>query len=95
MGWIPLGGYVRMLDEREGQVKAEDLPRTFNRQRLRNRVAIVSRSPGSTAASKRSTAEASTARSEGDPPPPPPVAVAPPPPEQAASIVMAASAAPA
>ena len=27
---IPLGGYVKMADEREGAVAAEDLPRAFN-----------------------------------------------------------------
>jgi regulator of sigma E protease len=40
-----LGGYVRMLDEREGTVAPDELHRTFNRQRLRNRVAIVSAGP--------------------------------------------------
>ena len=29
---IPLGGYVKMLDEREGPVAAEELGRAFNRQ---------------------------------------------------------------
>jgi len=29
---IPLGGYVKMADEREGHVDAADLPRAFNRQ---------------------------------------------------------------
>ena len=28
---IPLGGYVRMADEREGNVPPEDLPRAHNR----------------------------------------------------------------
>jgi regulator of sigma E protease len=42
---LPLGGYVRMLDEREGPVAAEDLARAFNRQPLRKRVAIVSAGP--------------------------------------------------
>ncbi len=31
IGAIPLGGYVRMLDEREGAVDPEDAGRTFNR----------------------------------------------------------------
>ncbi len=31
---IPLGGYVKMLDEREGAVAAEELSRAFNRQSL-------------------------------------------------------------
>src|SRR4030095_2918643 len=28
---VPLGGYVRILDEREGDVPAEDADKTFNR----------------------------------------------------------------
>ncbi|MDD2802543.1 MAG: site-2 protease family protein, partial [Methylobacter sp.] len=31
---IPLGGYVKMVDEREGPVTSEDLPFSFNRQPL-------------------------------------------------------------
>lgn len=42
---IPLGGYVRMVDEREGPVAAADLPRAFNRQPLRSRFAIVAAGP--------------------------------------------------
>ena len=42
---IPLGGYVKMLDEREGDVPAEDLPRAFNRQPLSTRVAVVVAGP--------------------------------------------------
>ena len=42
---IPLGGYVKMLDEREGEVSAEDLPRAFNRQPVLNRMAIVVAGP--------------------------------------------------
>lgn len=42
---IPLGGYVKMVDEREGEVKAEDLPFAFNRQRLPVRTAIVAAGP--------------------------------------------------
>ena len=42
---IPLGGYVKMLDEREGDVSAEDLPRAFNRQPLGTRVAVVIAGP--------------------------------------------------
>jgi regulator of sigma E protease len=38
---IPLGGYVKMVDEREGEVKPEDLPYAFNRQSLLARSAIV------------------------------------------------------
>ena len=42
---IPLGGYVKMVDEREGEVKQEDLPYAFNRQSLRARAAIVAAGP--------------------------------------------------
>lgn len=42
---IPLGGYVKMVDEREGEVKAEDLPFSFNRQPLWARSAIVAAGP--------------------------------------------------
>ncbi|MDR1351197.1 MAG: RIP metalloprotease RseP [Zoogloeaceae bacterium] len=46
---IPLGGYVRMLDEREREegesIPAEDLPRAFNRQGVGRRSAIVAAGP--------------------------------------------------
>lgn len=42
---IPLGGFVRMLDEREGEVAPEDLPHAFNRQSVRARMAIVAAGP--------------------------------------------------
>jgi regulator of sigma E protease len=42
---IPLGGYVKMVDEREGDVRAEDLPRAFNRQNVWVRIAIVVAGP--------------------------------------------------
>jgi regulator of sigma E protease len=42
---LPLGGYVRMLDEREGQVNKEELPRSFNFKPLWQRFAIVSAGP--------------------------------------------------
>jgi regulator of sigma E protease len=42
---IPLGGYVKMLDEREGEVAPEDLPYTFNRQPVLRRMAIVVAGP--------------------------------------------------
>ena len=42
---LPLGGYVRMLDEREGPVAPQDLPRAFNRQSLARRTAIVAAGP--------------------------------------------------
>ncbi len=42
---IPLGGYVKMLDEREGKVDKADLPYAFNRQSLLARSAIVAAGP--------------------------------------------------
>jgi regulator of sigma E protease len=42
---IPLGGYVKMLDEREGEVEEKDLPRAFNRQSVSKRFAIVLAGP--------------------------------------------------
>ncbi|KAB2837532.1 MAG: RIP metalloprotease RseP, partial [Burkholderiales bacterium] len=42
---IPLGGYVKMLDEREGEVAMEDAARAFNRQSLAKRFAIVLAGP--------------------------------------------------
>ncbi|NQZ52983.1 MAG: RIP metalloprotease RseP [Piscirickettsiaceae bacterium] len=42
---IPLGGFVKMLDEREGDVPPDQLDRAFNRQPLRSRVAIVVAGP--------------------------------------------------
>jgi regulator of sigma E protease len=42
---IPLGGYVKMLDEREGEVAPEEWPRAFNRQTLGRRAAIVVAGP--------------------------------------------------
>jgi regulator of sigma E protease len=42
---IPLGGYVRMLDEREGEVAGMECERAFNRQSLLIRSAIVAAGP--------------------------------------------------
>jgi regulator of sigma E protease len=42
---IPLGGYVKMVDEREGEVAPEDLPYAFNRQPVLRRMAIVVSGP--------------------------------------------------
>lgn len=42
---IPLGGYVKMLDEREGDVSPVDRPRAFNQQSVWKRIAIVSAGP--------------------------------------------------
>jgi len=42
---LPFGGYVKMLDEREGNVAEEDLPQAFNRQSPWKRIAIVAAGP--------------------------------------------------
>jgi regulator of sigma E protease len=43
---IPLGGYVKLLDEREGNVAERDLPRAFNRQPVWKRIAVLLAGPG-------------------------------------------------
>src|SRR3954471_20022332 len=45
IGAFPLGGYVKMLDEREGPVAPEERHRAFNTQPLRSRAAIVAAGP--------------------------------------------------
>ncbi|MEJ2791822.1 RIP metalloprotease RseP [Iodobacter sp. LRB] len=46
IGAIPLGGYVSMLDEREGEpIAAADLPRAFNRRPPLAKMAIVAAGP--------------------------------------------------
>lgn len=42
---IPLGGYVKMLDEREGEVDEAELDRAFNRKPLKHRFAVVAAGP--------------------------------------------------
>ncbi|MFQ6021165.1 MAG: RIP metalloprotease RseP [Acidiferrobacterales bacterium] len=42
---LPLGGYVKMLDETEGDVPEADKERAFNRQSIPKRVAIVVAGP--------------------------------------------------
>lgn len=42
---IPLGGYVKMLDEAEGDVPPQDRHRAFNRQSLARRCAVVVAGP--------------------------------------------------
>jgi regulator of sigma E protease len=42
---IPLGGYVKMLDEREGEVAPGDLHLAFNRKSVYRRMAIVAAGP--------------------------------------------------
>ncbi len=42
---LPLGGYVKMLDEREGEVAATDLHQAFNRKPVAQRMATVAAGP--------------------------------------------------
>lgn len=42
---VPLGGYVKMLDEREGAVPPQQLERAFNRQPLSRRAFVVVAGP--------------------------------------------------
>ena len=42
---LPLGGYVKMLDEHEGPVAPEEAHRAFNRQSVWRRIAIVAAGP--------------------------------------------------
>lgn len=42
---FPLGGYVKMLDEREAPVAAHELHRAFNRKSVWRRIAIVAAGP--------------------------------------------------
>jgi regulator of sigma E protease len=42
---LPLGGYVKMLDEREGEVAATELHRAFNRKPVATRMAVVLAGP--------------------------------------------------
>lgn len=43
---VPLGGYVKMLDEREGPVAEDEKQYAFNRQSVGKRAAIVAAGPG-------------------------------------------------
>lgn len=42
---VPLGGYVKMLDERESHVAERELPYAFNRQSVWRRIAIILAGP--------------------------------------------------
>jgi len=42
---IPLGGYVKMLDEREGEVPEAELEQAFNRKPVLQRIAVVGAGP--------------------------------------------------
>ena len=45
LSMLPLGGYVKMLDEREGAVDAADRPRAFNNRPLHQRALVVAAGP--------------------------------------------------
>jgi len=42
---IPLGGYVKFADEREGDLSTQDAPRAYNRQNVWKRIAIAAAGP--------------------------------------------------
>lgn len=42
---LPLGGYVKMVDEREGDVSPEDLPHAFTQKTVWQRMAVVAAGP--------------------------------------------------
>ncbi|WP_341936604.1 sigma E protease regulator RseP [Marinimicrobium sp. C2-29] len=42
---VPLGGYVKMLDEREGEVPEDEKHRAFNRKNVWQRIAVVAAGP--------------------------------------------------
>jgi regulator of sigma E protease len=42
---IPLGGYVKLLDEREGEVAASELHRSFTRRPISHRIAVLLAGP--------------------------------------------------
>ncbi len=45
LGWLPLGGYVKMLGEGDQETSPEDLPHAYNKQPLLVRMAVVSAGP--------------------------------------------------
>ena len=45
LSMVPLGGYVKMLDEREGAVDPAELPRCFNQRPLYQRALVVAAGP--------------------------------------------------
>jgi regulator of sigma E protease len=45
LAWIPLGGYVRMLDESEGKVDSKDLHLAYNNQPFYKKFLIVAAGP--------------------------------------------------
>ena len=42
---LPLGGYVKMLDEREGDVPLDEAHRAFNRRPVLSRIAVLAAGP--------------------------------------------------
>src|SRR5262245_60735258 len=42
---VPLGGYVKLLDERDGVVPPEEVRRAFNRQPVWKRIAVLLAGP--------------------------------------------------
>ncbi|MGB7217127.1 MAG: RIP metalloprotease RseP [Gammaproteobacteria bacterium] len=46
LAWLPLGGYVKMLDEREGPVPDAERERAFNRRPPAHRIAVLLAGPG-------------------------------------------------
>jgi regulator of sigma E protease len=46
IGIVPLGGYVKMLDEREGPVAPADLPHSFTRRPVWQRILVLCAGPG-------------------------------------------------
>src|SRR6201995_5084998 len=42
---IPLGGYVKLLDEREGEVSAREVHRSFTRRPIVHRIAVLLSGP--------------------------------------------------
>jgi len=42
---IPMGGYVKLLDERDGDVAAADLPRSFTHRPIAHRIAVLLAGP--------------------------------------------------
>ena len=45
IGWIPLGGYVSMLDEKEVGIENKDLALAFNKQSILKRMTIITAGP--------------------------------------------------
>jgi regulator of sigma E protease len=59
---VPLGGFVKMLDEREAEVPVRDRPRAFNRQKVWARIFIVLAGRSPTSSSRSSSTGRSSSR---------------------------------